>query len=127
MPVTLDMHDENQILVLAITEPWTIAQLKSVYPTAISFLDRVPHKVNILIDLTAMKHVPLPGLWDRNSPLVVHANSGEIAVAGASSYTRSLAEASFRLINFERVHFFLNWSEAYRFLISQSPTQPTQP
>jgi hypothetical protein len=112
MPVTIAPVENGQVLKITISDPWTMQQLIDTFPEANKFITSAPGKVHSIIDLLQMKSVPSNALGGRNSPSIVHPNSGYVFVVGASKFAQTLTEVAFKVARYNKVQFFSTMESA---------------
>ncbi len=119
MAVTVDSQKDHRILHIAFTDPWGLAELRSMSDTIRTYLDQANGKTHRLLDLSRPRSIP-PGilLQFRDSLVLGHPNNGEFAVVFATPPVRTFAELAFRLAHFTRVRFFGSEDAAWAYLRS---------
>jgi|SRR5579859_2420294 len=120
MPITLSTLENDRIVYLKVTDPWTTEELLSIYPLEAKYFNNRVGKVHTILDITSMRTIPPTALRARNSPNLTHPNSGNVLVIGA---THPLAVALFnvteRLLQHTRFQNVASYDEAVAFLKQQ--------
>jgi hypothetical protein len=119
MPIRVDSQIDHRILQLSFSEPWGLAELRTMSETIRTYLDQANHPTHRLINLSRPRSIP-PGilLQFRDSLVLGHPRNGEFAVIFSTPPVRTFAEIAFRLGHFTRVRFFATEDAAWAFLRS---------
>jgi hypothetical protein len=96
MPTHFEIEDRG-LMVITITEPWSMADLIATYPAAEKHLNAINHPVFTLVDIRRMQTVPSGALAGRNSPYIVNARCQKVIVVGANPFAKKLTEVAFNI------------------------------
>lgn len=117
MPIVKDFSADGRIVRLNFEDPWTASDLLDLYQDEQRIFDNAKgHKIHTLADIRRMRGVPPGALSRRKSPNISHPNAGIVALVGASTFAKSLAELAFHLTSFERAKYFTDMGEAQAYL-----------
>ena len=117
MPILLDYSGDGRIVRLNFEDPWTASDLLKLYQDEQRIFDSAKgHKIHTLADIRRMRGVPPGALSRRKSPNISHPSAGYLALVGASTFAKSLAELAFHLTSYERAKYFLDMGEAQAYL-----------
>ena len=123
MPVTNKLCDNGRILYRVIADPWTVEDLLRADALLKLHYDQANDKVHMLVNVRGARRVP-PAVYRLGRGMTLsHPNSGYIALVGASSMTRRLAENIFRIACFDRARFFDIEEDAWAFLRQFTPAE----
>src|SRR5258708_35574548 len=101
MPVRLEVTHNGFIVVLVVEDPWTLNELACLYPVEQALFSKAEHKIHTLVDIRAMRTIPPGALSKRNSPNLVHPNSGRLAIVGTTPVARMLLEVACKLAYYD--------------------------
>ena len=118
MPITLRLCEDSRILVYTIVGRWEIPDIVGKFEEERTIRDRVQHRIHMFVDLRAMQNVPAKLIAIRGAPGMTHPTSGHVAIVGASAIARTLGQSLFRVLGFDRAHFFDSEDDAWIFLRS---------
>ncbi|PJF34893.1 MAG: hypothetical protein CUN49_13325 [Candidatus Thermofonsia Clade 1 bacterium] len=116
MPVTLELIENGRVLSVTFIDPWAMSDVLSLFPELERIYNAAERPIHALIDARQSKLPSSGALRARESPAFKHPMSGHMAVVGAASVVRAVAETVFRLARFQRVTFFDTYEEGLAFL-----------
>ncbi|MCS6871452.1 MAG: STAS/SEC14 domain-containing protein [Anaerolineae bacterium] len=116
MPVTLTLEADGRILRVVYADPWSIEEMLAAFEDTGRYLDAATKPIHLLVDVTRVVRPTLGALRAREAPILHHPMGGDIAVFGANSLARAIAETVMRLARFKRAHFFASEAEALAYL-----------
>src|SRR5262249_15112248 len=104
--------------------------LTALYPQEKAIRDAAAYVIHTIYDIRGIKRIPLGVISTRHgSPTLEHKNSGQIALVGAQTITKTLAETIIRLSHVTKARFFDTKEEALDYLrqISAAEIQSPSP
>jgi hypothetical protein len=106
VPITMELRENDRVIYYNVTDPWKLSDLLGLYKQNQTIRDQHMHKIHVLANLTATRHLPADILSARRlSPDITHPRSGYILVAGASPFIHSVVELAIRLLRTEKFQF----------------------
>jgi hypothetical protein len=128
VPISIFLHKRRQIIELKVTDPVQIHDLFRLFNLHQRYLDRSPCRVHLLLNVEQAELAPV-GLTHlcqlRESPALIHSNTGIIAVVGAMSSIEALGRLIFRMNHFTRGYFLSTEQEAWKLLSIIQPEMAT--
>ncbi len=117
MPVILSFCEDGYVVYVAVEDPWAVNDILSLYEQEKAHYDKVSHKVHALYNLSKVRQMPTNALAAaRGNPALYHPNRGQMAIVGAKSFTRTIAEIITRVARFDRIVFFDTDEQAWKYL-----------
>ena len=116
MPIKNELIENGHVLLSVYETPWGLEDLVGFNALAAKHYAQATHKIHLLIDARQMGTIPYGVLRSRAYSHFTHPRSGAIAVVGASTIARALAETVLRLAHFDRAKFFMTQEEALEYL-----------
>lgn len=116
MPASIELSENNRVLVCVISDPLTIEELDELMEQAKVYFDDSPRTLHTLVDGTALSNVPNGVLRYRTSAFVIHPRSGYVVMATTSVLARNLMQMILRLANIDKGRFFATLEEGWKFI-----------
>ncbi len=116
MPVRNKLSMDGHILYRVITDPWTVEEVLAADEQMRQHYDRAAHQVHLLANISGARHLP-PAVYRLGRGMtLVHPNSGQIVLVGATALTRRLSQTIFRIARFDRFTFVETEDNAWIYL-----------
>lgn len=116
MPARIDLLEDGYVIRYDISDPWTMEEMFACYDQAKPLYDAANHKIHMLVNLEASRNLPHGVLRVRQDPGLSHPNGGTVALVGAATFVRAIAETILRLARNNQAKFFDKEELAWVFL-----------
>jgi len=122
MPIQSTISEQGRILVLTISDPWSITEIAGIDSVARPVFERIARehpnwRIHALVDMRQARHIPRALLQSRSAFRTLrHPNAGYTVLLGASTGAQVFGESLFRLARYDRIRFFKVEDDARAFL-----------
>ena len=114
MPITMDLRENEHVLYYALSDPWSFRDLLALYDRNRAIRDQHPHKIHVVANLTATRHVPKDIMSTRGfSPDAVHPRAGLVLMVGPSEFIARIIELTSRLLRTNKIQVVSSEEQAW--------------